>query len=55
MMLHTKYQGSRSYGFRQEDFVMFSPKSLCKTCDPQMGLFLAQVHNLNNFGRGPLR
>ena len=24
MMIHTKYQGSRSYGFRQEDFVMFS-------------------------------
>ena len=22
--LHTKYQGSGPYGFRQEDFVMFS-------------------------------
>ena len=25
MMLHTKYQGSRPYGFRQEDFSMFFP------------------------------
>ena len=25
VMLHTKYQGSRRYGFRQEDFSMFSP------------------------------
>ena len=25
MMLHTKYQGSRRCGFRQEDFFMFSP------------------------------
>ena len=24
MMLHTKYQGSNPYGFRQEDFVMVS-------------------------------
>ena len=24
MMLHTKYQGSRPCGFRQEDFFMFS-------------------------------
>ena len=24
MMLHTKYQGSRPYGFRQEDLFMFS-------------------------------
>ena len=25
MMLHTKYQGSRPCGFRQEDFFMFLP------------------------------
>ena len=25
MMLHTKYQGSRPCGFRQEDFLMFLP------------------------------
>ena len=34
-MLHTIYQGSRPYGFRQEDFSMFFPYiSLCVTCDP---------------------
>ena len=32
MMLHTKYQGSRPCGFRQE---------VCKTCDPDAGQFLA--------------
>ena len=36
MMLHTKYQGSRPCGFRQEDFFMFPPlKAYVKTCDPQ--------------------
>ena len=56
MMLHTKYQGSRSYGFRQEDFVMFFPYiSLCKTCDPRDGaIFGPQGHNLNKLGRGPV-
>ena len=29
MMLHTKYQDSRLYGFRQEDFFMY-PKELNK-------------------------
>ena len=24
VMLHAKYQGSRPYGFRQEDFFMFT-------------------------------
>ena len=38
MMLHTKYQGSRPCGFRQEDFVHVAPYiSLCKTCDPRGG------------------
>ena len=37
MMLHIKYQGSRSDGFRREDFVKFFPISLCKTCDPGDG------------------
>ena len=44
-MLHTKYQGSRPCGFRQEDFFIFLPiykVSLCKTRDPGMGPFLAQ-------------
>ena len=36
VMLHTKYQGSRPYGFRQEDFFHVSPHlSLCKACDPR--------------------
>ena len=43
-MPHTKYQVSRPYGLRQEDFFMFS---LRKTSDPQ-------GHNLNKLGRGPL-
>ena len=34
VMLHTKYQGSTPYGFRQEDFSMFSLLSLCKKCEP---------------------
>ena len=39
-MLHTKYQSSRPYGFRQEVFFMFLPIkayvyiSQCKLCDP---------------------
>ena len=34
MMLHAKDQGSRPYGFRQEDFFYVFPYiSLCKICD----------------------
>ena len=51
-MLQTKDQGSRPYGFRQED--CFPYISLCKTCAPGVGPFLAQGHNLNKFGSGPL-
>ena len=40
MMLHTKYQGSRPCGFRQEDFSMFPYISLCKTCDSEEGPLL---------------
>ena len=41
MMLHTKYQGSRPSGFRQEDFFMFLTikASLCKTCDANGAIF----------------
>ena len=43
MMLHTKYQGSRICGFRQEDFFHISPnKSLCQTFDPRGRTILAQ-------------
>ena len=50
MMLHTKYQSSRPYGFRQEDFFYVSPYiSLSKVCDQ----FWPQGSNLNKLGRGP--
>ena len=36
MLNMTKYQGSKPYGFRQEDFSMSFPIiSQCKICDPQ--------------------
>ena len=35
------YQGSRPCGFRDEDFSCFHYISLCKTCDPLTGPFLA--------------
>ena len=55
VMLHTKYQDSRPYGFRQKDFSCFYNISLCKTCDPPgRGHFWPQGHNLNKFGRGLL-
>ena len=42
MILHTKYQGSRSCGFRQEDFFQVAPYiSLCKTCDPRDGVIFS--------------
>ena len=50
MMLHTKYQGSRTYGFRQEDFFMFFP--IYKPMG--QGLFWPQGHNMNKLGRSPL-
>ena len=40
-MLHTKYQGSRPHGFRQEDvFCIFLYINLCKTCDPWGGAII---------------
>ena len=42
MMLHTKYQGSRPCGFRQEDFFMFPPlKANVKPVTPKARPFLA--------------
>ena len=42
MMLYTKYQGSKPYGFRQEDFFMFFPiKANVKRVTPGVGPFLA--------------
>ena len=42
MMLHTKYQGTRPCGLRQEDFFMFLPiKAYVKPVTPEAGPFLA--------------
>ena len=55
MMLHTKYQGSRTIRFRQEDFNMFSLcKHMYKMCPPGPGHFWPQGYNLNKLGRSPL-
>ena len=55
MMLHTKYQGSRSCGFRQEDFFMFLPsKAYEKHVTPEASHFWPQGYNLNKLGRGSL-
>ena len=54
MILHRKNQDSGPCGFRQEDFFMLLPISLCKTCDPLGRPFLAQGYYLNKLGRGPL-
>ena len=41
-MLHTKYQDSKPYGFRQEHVFTFFPYlGLYKTCDPGVGPFFA--------------
>ena len=41
-MIHTKYQGSRSYGIRQEDFFHFFPiKAYVKHVTHVAGPFLA--------------
>ena len=54
MMLHTKYQDSGLYGFRQEDFTCFPYLSLCKHVTSGAGPFWPPGHNLNKLGRGTL-
>ena len=51
-----KYQGSKPYGFRQEDLFMFYPiLSLYQTCDPRgRGHFWHWDMMWTNFGRGLL-
>ena len=51
MMLHTKYQGSKLYCFRQEDF---SIEVYVKHVTLGAGPFLAQGYNLNKLGKSPL-
>ena len=44
MMLHTKCQDPRQYGFGQEDFFMFFPiLAYVKHVTPGLGPFLAPV------------
>ena len=53
-MLHTKYQSSRPYGFRQ-DFLMFLPiKAYVKPVTPKAGHFWPHGYNLSKLGRGSL-
>ena len=55
MMLHNKYQGSLSCGFRQDIFSCFPYINLYITCDPWgVAICRPQEHNLNKLGRGPL-
>ena len=55
MMLHTKYQGSRPCGFRQEDIFMFLPiKAYVKLVTLRRGHLWPQGYNLNKLGRGLL-
>ena len=55
MMLHTKYQGSKPYGFRQEDFSMFFPiNAYVRHVTPGAGHFWPQGYNLNKVGRWSL-
>ena len=52
-MLHTKYQDSRPYDFRQ-DFSMFFPiYANVKHVTPGAGHIWSQGRNLNKLGRGP--
>ena len=53
-MLHTKYQGSRPYGFSQEGFHVFPYISLYKACVLGHGYFWLQGDNSNKLCRGPL-
>ena len=50
-----KYQYSRPYDFRQEDFFMFfTIKANVKNVTPPgRGHFLPQGHKMNKLGRGP--
>ena len=55
MILHTKYQGSRPCGFRQEELFHVAPYiSLCKHVTQGGAIFLPQSYNLNKLDRGLL-
>ena len=55
MMLHTKYQGFRPYGFRLGDFFHVYPiLAYAKHLNPRVGHLWPQGYNLIKLGRGPL-
>ena len=54
MMLNTKYQGSRPYGFRREDFFVFPIQAYVKHMSPGRDHFWPKGQNLILLGRGPL-
>ena len=55
VMLHTKYQGYRPCGFRQEELFMFSLyNSMLNIWPLGAAHFWPQGYNLNKLGRGPL-
>ena len=55
MMPHTKYQGSRPYGFRQEDFFhVFSISAYVNHVTAGAGQFWPQEYNFNKLGRSLL-
>ena len=52
MMLHTKYQGPRPCGCREEDFLSCFPNTnYVKHVTPGWAHFWPKGHNLNKFGR----
>ena len=51
MMQHTQYQCSKPSGFRHEGLLCFPYLSLFYA---RMWQILAQGHNLNKYGKGPL-
>ena len=55
MMLQTKYQSSRLYGFRQEYLFMFLPlKAYVKHMTPERSHLWPQGYTLNKLDRGLL-
>ena len=54
MMLHTKYQDSRPYGFRKDFFIFFIILALVNYVTPRGGPFWPQGYILNKLGRSLL-
>ena len=54
-LLHTKYTGFRSCGFREEDFLIFSHyKPMVDNVSPGHGQFGPQGHGWQDLSRVPL-